>query len=791
MAQKLNLTVSGLFTHPNVFSQVPPGALAIADNGVIDRPGIFDSRRGYSKYADLTDCVKLLKYRGVLIAHDGASLYHDVAGTFTPFAGSVVAPCPPIHVQSEEQNKNLYITSARGILKLDSPTGSLELAGAPAGLDTETTIAAGTVIEDDSAVAYRVVWAKEDANDVLVQGAPSARVIVRNSAGSVQDATLTFTIPEGLTTTWKYQIYRSEQTATSAGTPSDELQLVIERSLTGAEITAGVVVVLDNILDSLKGAFIYTSSTQAGILQANLRPPLSCDLTEFRQHMFYANVRTLQRVILNLTDQPILNDTVTLAGVTYTAKAAEAIGSDEFKIGADTTETMRSLIRVVNRSTSNTLIYAQEISNRAFFLETRSYPDVAFSVSGVDIFEESLPITSEAEIKENEVWVSRNGRPGSVPILNRLPVGSADKKILRILSVRDAVFVLKLDGVYRITGTSTDNFIVEQHDSTIEVRGANTASATSNHVFTMTTQGVAAIGVSGITFVSDSIKNTLLRLSELPNFEATAWGVDYEKDQKYILAVPDTDIDTIAQKMYVFNASTNTWTRWIIPSSAGIANDNNLLYLARNGSEIIEERKSFSLDDYADDDYDVTITGSSGFVVSVASVPSEVSIGMTLRQGNFKALITEINGLDFTISLDNQTWTAGAASVFTPIHVTLVWTEDPAGNPGILKHFPELDFFFDDARFSSIVARYSTNFFPGVLRDTLTAKRAGPWGGFPWGTIPWGGTFGGRRPIRTYFPREVCRANWINIGLELEEAFNALSCSGVSILFNPMSSRFK
>lgn len=46
--QFLNLKAKGLFTHPNPFSEVPPGALLEASNVVIDREGIIENRIGFN-----------------------------------------------------------------------------------------------------------------------------------------------------------------------------------------------------------------------------------------------------------------------------------------------------------------------------------------------------------------------------------------------------------------------------------------------------------------------------------------------------------------------------------------------------------------------------------------------------------------------------------------------------------------------------------------------------------------------------------------------------------------------
>ena len=45
MLPVVQLDNKGLYTFNNLLSQVPPGAMTVANNTVIDRPGIVETRR--------------------------------------------------------------------------------------------------------------------------------------------------------------------------------------------------------------------------------------------------------------------------------------------------------------------------------------------------------------------------------------------------------------------------------------------------------------------------------------------------------------------------------------------------------------------------------------------------------------------------------------------------------------------------------------------------------------------------------------------------------------------------
>ena len=83
MAQTLNLKISGLYTNPNQFSEIPEGSLQKADNIQIDKGSVAEPRRGQSKYGQLPS-----SYTGsvdALYDYDGTLLvsYNNKLAKFT------------------------------------------------------------------------------------------------------------------------------------------------------------------------------------------------------------------------------------------------------------------------------------------------------------------------------------------------------------------------------------------------------------------------------------------------------------------------------------------------------------------------------------------------------------------------------------------------------------------------------------------------------------------------------------------------------------------------------------
>lgn len=307
MQQTLNLELRGLYTSPNNLSGSPQGALSIADNVVINSKNLIESRRGQTQYGTALvvgsgQVNKLFNYRSdLLVNYDDKMAYNSGDGAWVDYSGTYTAPSDTMKIRSLESNSNFYFTTSEGVFKIDSLTATPKAAGVVRALAGTGTLNGVTgFLENNSAVAYRIVWGYRDANNNLILGAPSQRIIVANSSGGDRDVELTFIIPDTITTSYFYQIYRSNGTASATDEPSDELQLVLEYSPTAAEITAKEVVIIDQTPYSLMRATLYTSPSQEGIENSNFAPPLTVDMDVFKNCAFYANVKQKQTLSLTL-----------------------------------------------------------------------------------------------------------------------------------------------------------------------------------------------------------------------------------------------------------------------------------------------------------------------------------------------------------------------------------------------------------------------------------------------------------------------------------------------------------
>lgn len=314
--QSLILKASGIHTNNNYYSSVPSGSLEEASNVVIDRSEVVEPRRGFGLYGlevDSSRTKQILSYKDAVIKHYGSNLKFDSnnAGDFIDFTGdSVDEVSSGVRIKSVEMNGNLYLTTATGIKKISAVTASdfLTTGVTKAGgvkavdLNANTNYSSFGFLEPNSKVAYRLVFGKKDVNENLILGSPSARVEVWNISSTASCVTsITFTLPSEIDDTYFYQIYRTAlSTETFPTEPlgaGDEMYLVIEDNLTSADVTAGSVSITDSTPNEFRGALLYTNPVSGeGIAQANEAPPFAKDIATYKNFLFYANTKTVQRL---------------------------------------------------------------------------------------------------------------------------------------------------------------------------------------------------------------------------------------------------------------------------------------------------------------------------------------------------------------------------------------------------------------------------------------------------------------------------------------------------------------
>ncbi len=848
------LNVKGLYLNPSSFGDsAPNGALTVAKNVVIDRPSVVATRRGFNNgFGTLvnTGSNSMYQYNSVKLLHGtDHKMYYDAndlvplstVADYTAYTGTYIEPIPgdeSSRVRGLESNKNFYFITANGTYRLDAVTNEPRLAGAPAGLSgTAATTGITGFLANNTNVAYRVVFGYRDANQQLVLGAPSSRIVVSNSSGTAANVTVTFQVPKEIQaspTSFFFQVYRGNASPNLITVPDDEMALTYEDTCTGAATQT----ITDITPTTLLGAALYTNQGQDGILQSNYRPPWCTDVCTFKQYAFYANTRTVH--IGNITlisagalsgaDAIIPGDTITFTDslgptFTLTGAAANNFATGAFQVsntgnpGLDIQVTASNIALVANAYASNTFLAAYytssdiDLPGRLRFDKLSLAPE-SFTItsSRSTCWEQSLPIVSNNETRPNRIYYSKFNQPEAVPIINYIDVGSANSPINRIVPLRDGVMVLKQDGVFRISSAAPP-FTVTPIDYNIRILADNTAAELDNKVYFLSDQGVVALSDSDAQIMSFVLDKTIIENTSptlYPNLRAVAWGISYQSDRKYVLFMPNNRLDTQSELQYVYNHLTQVWTQWTLGASCGVVfKKDGKMYLGSQAgstpdpddSYVYQERKTFTDRDYVDDEYTVintTVGNVSTIVINNLALPPNLILkaGWSVAQASNSALarITDVSiGVTYTTLTLNkiQTWSLGNVIIYVPIESEIETIQFDCDNPGMNKQFTEMVYVFTEQGFSQLDVLVSSNTQGIPIADVLTPTQRGGWGVDPWGTSPWGGTLAGQGKIRRYVPQKIQRAGWLYFNISNAEAFTSFGFSGLQIFYKNTSSRQK
>lgn len=371
---------------------------------------------------------------------------------------------------------------------------------------------------------------------------------------------------------------------------------------------------------------------------------------------FSANTLTVENTNPGFTNSPVNNVIATGFTITVTTAGSGEDPSTQ-SIGVPNASTpaqqidgaARSLIRIINKNPAGG-VSAQYLSGptslpgQIFFeaIATNLTPFYITSSIGTN-FNPVIPssgtsLVSTNNAKPNYIYYSVLQQPDAVPQVNFFAVGQEDYPILRIMALRDSLFILKADGVFRLYGNAPSNFTVYLFDSSTKLLAQDTAAILNNQVYMFSNQGVVTVSDTGISVISRPIEGTIIPINTFPNYTTTAFGVSYEADRAYLLWLQTESSDTVPTTCYRYSTFTNTWVTWPISKNCGVVvPDTNILYLGPTDTNFIEkERKSYLRFDQADREYVQTIPPNAvnGAVLSLGSV-FQAAVGDAMVQTQY------------------------------------------------------------------------------------------------------------------------------------------------------------
>lgn len=384
-------------------------------------------------------------------------------------------------------------------------------------------------------------------------------------------------------------------------------------------------------------------------------------------------------------------DTITIAGITYTAEDYEDYsGSNrKFKVYAhgtpaqNITNTALSLIRVINRQNSangTPDVYARYTSalnnlpgeitfESRNFLGGLFYATADSAASGL-AYTPSLPgpggttVFSKNNELKNGLAFSKTDLPESFPLGYVREVGNQKSAAIRIIPLRDSLFDLKEDGVFRVTGEDPDSFRSSIFDNTITLAAPESVAKLSNIIFALSTRGIAAISDSNSQIVSRPIENIVLDIFEQDSakVKSFSYGFAYESEKKYILYTIKNASDTQATQAFVYNTFTDSWTTWEMNRTCGmVLPGEDLIFMGNSNKNTVKvERKNRNYTDYIDDNFNVDIVAITGVLTAglnqislILPDTTHLTVGQTVQGTGIPdgAKIIAINN-NFTITIN-------------------------------------------------------------------------------------------------------------------------------------------
>jgi hypothetical protein len=606
----------------------------------------------------------------------------------------------------------------------------------------------------------------------------------------------------------------------------------------------------------------------------------------------------------------------------YESSSLNYVGISQFPTpGQQVGETTASLVRIINRNDADVvyvytpndaptdvpgqmLFKARNLSTGAFYFTVDDAATTGTQFNPSLTTAQQTDATSTNNVFPNRVWYSKLQQPDAVPIVNFFDVGPKDKAISRVLALRDNLFIVKEEAVYRLTGTDPASFTVFPFDFSTQIASSDSAVVLNNLIYMFSNQGIATISDTGVAIISRPIEGQLLPLltSQYVNFSTATFGVTYETDRSYYLFTVTDPADTFPTQCFRYNTFTQTWTILDISKRCGLVNVNdNLLYLGATDINFLEqERKHYDRTDYADreyaitlatgavndeiitlpsltnvsandvvlqtqylslkefnriltkldndnylspHDYTTTLTADPGVNLSnkldlllakIAADPGRNSVSghtagasytaligtgfgsFTALQTCFNNMVTLLNNdvgaaysdymmstgtVDYefyivsTIPSGNQIVApysypliAGPITVFQYIPVLIQFIPQTLGDVSMTKHIYEGTYIFEDASFTNATVSYSTDLSANFESVTINGLGNGIFGNTTFGEGVFGGS-GSGVPFRTYLPRNKARARYINCQFEHSIAREIFYLYGLSLTFNPVSSR--
>jgi hypothetical protein len=648
-------------------------------------------------------------------------------------------------------------------------------------------------------VAYRAVWGRNDSEGHPIFGQPSGRVVATApGTGGPFSPVLVVPLPTGISNTnGNYlRMYRSAPVPGGVD-PGDMLFLVYERAITATDVTNGEINFTD--VDSQGGGEpLFINGDKGGQSSNRVRPPIAHDLTTYANRMWLANTQDRQRVQIRIiAPAPSGGARLYIGTENYLLQGDLVSGTVSQRIEA---EARRLVLDIHDLSTAYDAYYAsgaydppgiviierKGLADPAFTLQTKTTGGVPDAVWAATITPNLFaPYSSVADIFKNRVQFSIDGLHYAFPLTNTLAVGAEESAILRIVALRDSIFVFKEDGLWKITGRGP--FYVEQLNSTCRLIAPDSIAVVDNTIFALTDQGVVAVSEGGVDTISIPVDDIFKALTTVALDETRAYtravAREANTELKVYFSVPTDEDSEYADQTFEWNVATETWWRRPYGFPAGYTDRLGRLVLAPYAEDadtaVRVERSSGTPSDYVTDEFNpdsptsVEILGftSRGVLVSgdLALSAGQVLVGTPNenRTAGILDVVARTDGYQELVLNRPPTFELGEEpDVRLGVAVDIEWNTEVGSSPTVMKQWTQTSVLFQEKHYGPFPMTY--------IGDGYESR---------YGTVQ---AFAENEPfVRAEVPFDLQRSSKLNIRMQRAVPAEYMRILGMDAVFRP------
>jgi hypothetical protein len=304
------------------------------------------------------------------------------------------------------------------------------------------------------------------------------------------------------------------------------------------------------------------------------------------------------------------------------------------------------------------------------------------------------------DIEPNGLHWSKPDEPEHFPPVNFAFVGDKKRAILGLVSTRDAMYIFKEDGIWRLTGVD-GQYRIDPFDLTTRCVLPGSIAPLKNRIFMLSNRGVVAVSDQGVEVVSTTIDDQLKKL--IFDLDVAGSGAGYfiqnvgyagtssERDNEYLLLLGNAlslQRSGVANGGLVYNEVTRAWVSLECDSSGALAwLPTTWAAHERRGYVTIAQRAP-AFTSYAkiaepgytqaplatlrvanDGFISITISAIVGDLITYAPATALV-VGDVVMRGGTVSRVTAVTDTTH-VTVDPPVATTGAAFAFRPIYATV------------------------------------------------------------------------------------------------------------------------